>query len=84
MAKWCFSLGIVSQTFRSDVIGADIPQRLKKIEVVEDEESDIIDAVRRMSSNYDFVVTRYETSLLISMYFSTFFTYFYLSILDFK
>ncbi|KAK3180456.1 hypothetical protein K4F52_008184 [Lecanicillium sp. MT-2017a] len=41
MAKWCFSLGI----------------RLKKIEVVEDEESDIIDAVRRMSSNYDFVVT---------------------------
>ena len=34
-------------------------KRLKKIEVVEDDESDIIDAVRRLSSNYDLVVTRY-------------------------
>ncbi len=42
-----------------------IPQRLKKIEVVEDEESDIIDAVRRMSSNYDFVVTRFGYSVLL-------------------
>lgn len=33
-------------------------QRLKKIEVVEDDEADIIDAVRRLSTNYDFVVTR--------------------------
>lgn len=42
-------------------------QRLKKIEVVEDEESDIVDAVRRMSSNYDFIVTRYE---IISYFFT--------------
>ncbi|KAM3440669.1 hypothetical protein NHJ13734_003198 [Beauveria thailandica] len=42
MAKWCFQLGL----------------RLKKIEVVEDDEADIIDAVRRLSTTYDFVVTR--------------------------
>ncbi|KGQ03120.1 hypothetical protein BBAD15_g11656 [Beauveria bassiana D1-5] len=42
MAKWCFQLGL----------------RLKKIEVVEDDETDIIDAVRRLSTTYDFVVTR--------------------------
>ncbi|TQS34094.1 hypothetical protein Golomagni_05536 [Golovinomyces magnicellulatus] len=41
MAKWCFSLGL----------------RLKKVEVVEDDESDIIDAIHRLSSRYDFVVT---------------------------
>ncbi|KAF4592500.1 molybdenum cofactor synthesis domain-containing protein [Ophiocordyceps camponoti-floridani] len=41
MAKWCFSLGI----------------SLKRIEVIEDEEGDIVEAVRRMSSRYDFVVT---------------------------
>lgn len=49
-----------------------MPQRLKKIEVVEDDESDIIDSVRRLSNNYDFVVTRqvpsksrrHESSLL--------------------
>lgn len=35
-----------------------MPQRLKKIEVVEDDESDIIDSVRRLSNDYDFVVTR--------------------------
>ncbi|OAA79781.1 molybdopterin binding domain containing protein [Akanthomyces lecanii RCEF 1005] len=39
LAKWCFQLGL----------------RLKKIEVVEDDEADIIDAVRRLSTNYDFV-----------------------------
>ncbi|KAJ3494002.1 hypothetical protein NLG97_g4358 [Lecanicillium saksenae] len=38
LAKWCFQLGL----------------RLKKIEVVEDDEADIIDAVRRLSTNYDF------------------------------
>ncbi|OTA94311.1 hypothetical protein M434DRAFT_394858 [Hypoxylon sp. CO27-5] len=41
MAKWCFSLGI----------------NLKRIEVIEDDESEIIEAVRRMSDRYDFVVT---------------------------
>lgn len=30
---------------------------LKRIEVVPDDEEDIIEAVRRMSSRYDFVVT---------------------------
>ncbi|OAR00481.1 hypothetical protein LLEC1_05798 [Akanthomyces lecanii] len=39
LAKWCFQLGL----------------RLKKTEVVEDDEADIIDAVRRLSTNYDFV-----------------------------
>ncbi|KFA61926.1 hypothetical protein S40285_02832 [Stachybotrys chlorohalonatus IBT 40285] len=41
MAKWCFSLGV----------------QLKRIEVIEDDESEIIEAVRRMSDRYDFVVT---------------------------
>ena len=41
MAKFCFSLGI----------------NLKRIEVIGDDESEIIEAVKRMSDNYDFVVT---------------------------
>lgn len=40
-AKWCFDLGI----------------SLKRIEVIADEESEIIEAVRRMSDRYDFIVT---------------------------
>ncbi|KAL5341691.1 MoaB/Mog domain-containing protein [Aspergillus crustosus] len=40
-ANYCFSLGI----------------QLKRIEVIADEEDEIIEAVRRMSKNYDFVVT---------------------------
>ncbi|KAB5577937.1 MoaB/Mog domain-containing protein [Coniochaeta sp. 2T2.1] len=40
-AKWCFSLGI----------------NLKRVEVIEDDEGEIIEAVRRMSDRYDFVVT---------------------------
>ncbi|GKT70062.1 molybdenum cofactor synthesis domain-containing protein [Colletotrichum tofieldiae] len=44
MAKWCFSLGI----------------NLKRVEVIEDDESEIIEAVRRMSDRYDFVVTRHD------------------------
>ncbi|KAK2737421.1 hypothetical protein FQN57_007511 [Myotisia sp. PD_48] len=40
-AKWCFSLGI----------------HLKRVEVIADDESEIIEAVRRMSDRYDFVVT---------------------------
>ncbi|KAK3319279.1 MoaB/Mog domain-containing protein [Apodospora peruviana] len=40
-AKFCFSLGI----------------NLKRIEVIEDDEDEIIEAVRRMSNRYDFVVT---------------------------
>ncbi|KAI9045280.1 flavin adenine dinucleotide pyrophosphatase [Aspergillus affinis] len=41
LAKYCFSLGI----------------QLKRVEVIADDESEIIEAVRRMSHNYDFVVT---------------------------
>ncbi|KAK3994892.1 MoaB/Mog domain-containing protein [Cladorrhinum sp. PSN332] len=40
-AKWCFGLGI----------------SLKKVEVIEDDESAIVEAVHRMSKTYDFVVT---------------------------
>lgn len=41
MAKFCFSLGMA----------------LKRIEVIGDDEEEIIEATRRMSNNYDFVVT---------------------------
>ena len=41
MAKFCFSLGM----------------SLKRIEVIGDDEEEIIEATRRMSDNYDFVVT---------------------------
>ena len=41
-AKYCFSLGI----------------NLKKIEVIADDQGEIGEATRRMSENYDFVVTR--------------------------
>ena len=41
MAKYCFSLGM----------------SLKRIEVIGDEEEEIIEATRRMSTAYDFVVT---------------------------
>jgi molybdopterin-biosynthesis enzyme MoeA-like protein len=41
IAKYCFELGI----------------KLKRIEVIADGESEIIKAVRRMSSSYDMVVT---------------------------
>ena len=41
MAKFCFSLGM----------------NLKRVEVIADDESEIIEATKRMSKNYDFVVT---------------------------
>ncbi|KAJ1333255.1 nicotinamide-nucleotide amidase [Microdochium nivale] len=41
MAKWCFSLGI----------------NLKRVEVIEDDEDEIMEAVKRMSQRYDFIVT---------------------------
>jgi len=41
MAKFCFSLGIA----------------LKRIEVIADDEAEIVEACKRMSSAYDFVVT---------------------------
>ncbi|BDD62727.1 hypothetical protein MAP00_007687 [Monascus purpureus] len=40
-AKWCFSLGI----------------QLKRVEVIADDEDEIVEAVKRMSNRYDFVVT---------------------------
>lgn len=33
---------------------------LKRIEVIGDDEGEIVEAARRMSANYDFVVTRQE------------------------
>ncbi|KAJ6144616.1 hypothetical protein N7470_008511 [Penicillium chermesinum] len=41
LAKFCFSLGI----------------HLQRVEVIPDDEEDIMEAVRRMSARYDFVVT---------------------------
>jgi molybdenum cofactor synthesis domain-containing protein len=41
MAKFCFSLGMA----------------MKRVEVIADDEDEIIEATRRMSQNYDFVVT---------------------------
>lgn len=41
MAKFCFSLGM----------------SMKRVEVIADDEEEIIEATRRMSKNYDFVVT---------------------------
>lgn len=40
-AKYCFSMGI----------------NLKRVEVIADDEGEIVEAARRMSENYDFVVT---------------------------
>ncbi|EAT78604.2 hypothetical protein SNOG_13979 [Parastagonospora nodorum SN15] len=40
-AKWCFSLGI----------------NLRRVEVIADDEGEIVEAVQRMSKNYDMVVT---------------------------
>lgn len=64
MAKWCFSLGIVSchgtRAFIPHALKDVFLQSLKRIEVIEDDESEIIEAVRRMSDRYDLVVTRYE------------------------
>ncbi len=45
LAKFCFSLGM----------------SLKRIEVIADDEEEIIEATRRMSDKYDFVVTRQES-----------------------
>ncbi|POR36237.1 Uncharacterized protein TPAR_03578 [Tolypocladium paradoxum] len=61
LAKWCFSLGIASQ-HKSSQHGRMLilRQSLKRIEVIEDDESEIMEAVRRMSDRYDFVVTRHD------------------------
>jgi hypothetical protein len=40
------------------------PQALKRIETIEDDETEIVEAVRRMSARYDFVVTRHVASPL--------------------
>ena len=46
-AKFCFNLGI----------------NVKRIEVIADDEEEIVEAARRMSDSYDFVVTRQATQL---------------------
>lgn len=61
MAKWCFSLGIVCphrSPLGTFVRALTFGQNLKRIEVIEDDESEIMEAVRRMSGCYDLVVTR--------------------------
>lgn len=78
MAKWCFSLGMV----RHDTYLQNVPdshgesqalsdfmcflQNFKRIETIEDDEGEIIEAIRRMSDQYDFVVTRYDLILKCS------------------
>ncbi|KAI0597480.1 molybdopterin binding domain-containing protein [Biscogniauxia sp. FL1348] len=44
------------------IIGDEVlgGKNLKRVEVIEDDESEIIEAVRRMSDRYDFVVTRHD------------------------
>lgn len=58
MAKFCFKLGMVCflafYTFYMVLIWQ---QAMKRVEVIADDEDEIIEAVRRMSNNYDFVVT---------------------------
>jgi molybdopterin-biosynthesis enzyme MoeA-like protein len=44
-AKFCFNLGM----------------SLKRIEVIADDEEEIVEATRRMSDKYDFVVTRQDS-----------------------
>ncbi len=59
-AKWCFGLGIVRPPCPGSPIRelTEPGQNLKRIEVIEDDEAEIIEAVRRMSDRYDMVVTR--------------------------
>lgn len=57
MAKFCFQQGIVRLSAWSGRASTDREQALKRIEVIEDEESDIVEAVQRLSANYDFIVT---------------------------
>ncbi|KAJ8120325.1 hypothetical protein ONZ43_g2939 [Nemania bipapillata] len=40
-----------------EILGGKILDQLKKIETIEDEEDEVIDAVKRLSSRYDFVIT---------------------------
>ncbi|KAJ0349340.1 hypothetical protein COL154_004078 [Colletotrichum chrysophilum] len=44
------------------IIGDEVlgGKNLKRVEVIEDDESEIVEAVRRMSDRYDFVVTRHD------------------------
>lgn len=44
LAKFCFKLGM----------------NLKRVEVIGDDEGEIVEAAKRMSDSYDFVVTRQD------------------------
>jgi hypothetical protein len=57
MAKFCFGLGMVHLAAEAGGKSTDGWQALKRIEVIADDEDEIVEAVRRMSNNYDFVVT---------------------------
>ena len=58
MAKFCFSLGMVSGIIvPRTLLELIYAQNLKRIEVIADDEAEIIKAVQYMSDEYDFVVT---------------------------
>lgn len=57
MANFCFQLGIVRLPIMHRGRELTRRQSLRRIEVIADDEGEIIEAVRRMSTNYDFVVT---------------------------
>jgi molybdopterin-biosynthesis enzyme MoeA-like protein len=57
MASFCFQLGIVRLSNGLRRAGLTYWQNLKRIEVIADEEEEIGEAVQRMSTSYDFVVT---------------------------
>lgn len=50
--------GTVFTTIYVDVLLTCMIQSLKRVEVIEDDEDEIMEAVKRMSDRYDFVVTR--------------------------
>ncbi|EFY98272.1 molybdopterin binding domain protein [Metarhizium robertsii] len=53
----CLIIGDEVLGGKTDLLGLIGDQSLKRVEVIEDDESEIMEAVRRMSDRYDFVVT---------------------------
>lgn len=54
--EWCPRLCLCVVQFSDHLCFGH--QQLKRVEVIEDDESQIVESVRRMSDQYDFVVTR--------------------------
>ncbi|KID79188.1 molybdopterin binding domain protein, partial [Metarhizium brunneum ARSEF 3297] len=53
----CLIIGDEVLGGKTDLLGLIGDQSLKRVEVIEDDEGEIMEAVRRMSDRYDFVVT---------------------------